>query len=80
MNQTYELYRSSGLMTSLKIKDHAYDIIEMTLAKKLTDDNGKTIVDSKYQMFFTEREFREFLLPFVNDMKARIENANSVQE
>ena len=74
MVQTYELNRN-GLLTSLIVKDHSYDIVELTFTEKLFDEQGKAIIDSKHQMFFTQRELHEFLTPFINDMKVRIENA-----
>jgi hypothetical protein len=79
MIQTYELNRN-GLLTSLIVKDHSYDIVELSFTEKLFDEGGKSIIDSKHQMFFTHQELYEFLTPFINDMKARIENANSVQK
>jgi hypothetical protein len=46
----------------------------------LTDENGKTIIDSGHTSFFDPREFAEFFGPIVNDLKVRIENADSIQE
>jgi hypothetical protein len=81
MDSTYELSRQ-GLTTTLTVKDHDYDVVEFTLRKNLTDDSGKVIVDSKYQMFFSNREFKDFFQPLINDLKVRFENdnANSIQE
>ena len=77
MNSTYELSRN-GLLTTLVIKDHNYDVVEYSITKKLIDENGKVIVDSTNQMFFSNREFEDFFKPIINDLKVRFENANSV--
>jgi hypothetical protein len=79
MDNTYELGRK-GLTTTLTVKDHDYDVVEFTMRKHLTDESGKVIVDSKYQMFFSNREFRDFFQPVINDLKVRFDNANSIQE
>lgn len=72
-DKIYEIYRD-GLLTTIKVKSQPYDLIEFTLAKNLTNENGKTIVDSSYTLFFTQREYKEFLQQFVNDMKAMFDN------
>lgn len=79
MDNTYEICRGGGL-TSFRIKDHAYDTVEFTIKKYLEDDKGKVIIDSGYTVFFSDREFREFFAPIVNDLKVRIENANNASE
>lgn len=79
MDKTYEIGRGGGL-TTFKIKDHAYDTVEFTIAKYLEDEKGKVIIDSGYTVFFSDREFREFFKPIVDDLKVRVENANSVQQ
>jgi hypothetical protein len=73
MDKTYELFKN-GLLTTIKVKDHSYDLVEFTMKKKLTNDDGKVLVDSGYTMFFSNREFKEFWEPIINDMKVRIEN------
>lgn len=73
MDKTYELYKN-GLLTTIRVKDHAYDLVEFTVKKNLCDENGKVIVDSGYTMFFSDREFKEFWKPIIDDMKVRIEN------
>ena len=73
MDKTYELFKN-GLLTTIKVKDHAYDLVEFTMKKKLTNDDGTVIVDSGYTMFFSNREFAEFWKPIIDDMKVRIEN------
>lgn len=79
MDKTYEIGRGGGL-TTVKVKDHAYDTVEFTISKYLVDDKGKEIVNSGYTLFFSDKEFREFFAPIVNDLKVRIENANSIQQ
>ena len=74
LNYEAELFKS-GLLTTVRVMKHEYDNIEVTFARKL-DDNGKPIIDSKFTMFFTEREFREFFLPFIHEMKVRFENVS----
>lgn len=73
MNNTYELSKQ-GLTTTLTVKDHDYDVVEFTFRKKLIDEKGKVLIDSKYEMFFSNREIKDFLEPLVNDMKVRFEN------
>ncbi len=73
MDNIYELSKQ-GLTTTLTVKDHDYDVVEFTLRKNLIDENGKTIVDSKYEMFFSNREFKDFFQPLVNDLKVRFDD------
>lgn len=73
MNNTYELSKQ-GLTTTLTVKDHDYDVVEFTFRKKLVDEKGKVLIDSKYEMFFSNREIKDFLEPLVNDLKVRFEN------
>jgi energy-coupling factor transporter ATP-binding protein EcfA2 len=77
MDNTYELSRN-GLLTTLVIKDHDYDVVEYTITKKLVNVDGKVIVDSTNQMFFSNREFKDFFEPIINDMKVRFDDANNI--
>ena len=77
MHNIYELSRD-GLLTTLVIKDHDYDVVEYSVTKKLVDASGKVIVDSTNQMFFSNREFRDFFEPIINDLKVRFDDANSI--
>jgi hypothetical protein len=79
MDATYELGRAGGL-TTVRIKDHSYDVIEFTISHYLQDEKGKEIVNSGYTAFFTNKEFKEFFTPIVNDMKVRIDNEQSASE
>lgn len=75
LNYEAELYKG-GLMTTVKVMKHEYDNIEVTFKRNLNSETGKPIIDSKFTMFFTEREFKEFFLPLVNEMKVRFENVS----
>lgn len=79
LNYEAEFYRA-GLLKTIKIKEHKYDLVEFTITSKLTDEEtGKIIIDSGHTSFFSHKEFAEFFGPIFNDMKVRLENANSVQ-
>lgn len=68
-----ELFRN-GLMTSVDVVEHDRDVVEVTLRSQLPDDTGDYILDNKYQMFFTNREFEEFFKPFLYNMKERFDH------
>jgi hypothetical protein len=75
LNYESEIYRG-GLLRTIKVKEQKYDLVELTITTKLTDENtGKTISDSGHTWFFDTKEFTEFFIPVINDLKARIENA-----
>ena len=76
MDKTYEIGRGGGL-TTFRVKDHAYDVVEFTIQKYLEDEKGKPIIDSGYTVFFSNKEFKEFFKPIVDDLKVRIENDDS---
>ena len=76
MDKTYEIGRGGGL-TTFRVKDHAYDVVEFTIQKYLEDEKGKPIIDSGYRVFFSNKEFKEFFKPIVDDLKVRIENDDS---
>ena len=77
MDKTYEIGRNGGL-TTIRVKDHAYNVVEFTVKKFLADEReGKPpIVDSGYTVFFTPQEFKDFFEPIINDLKVRFENEN----
>lgn len=81
MDKTYEIGRAGGL-TSIRIKDHSYDLVEFTVKKFLADEReGKPpIVDSGYSIFFSTREFEEFFSMIVNDLKERFDNGNKTSD
>ena len=84
LNKIYEFGRSDGLLKTVIVKEHnkgtSYETIEFTIKNKLTDQNGKVIIDSGHTSFFEPREFRDFFEPIINDLKVRFDNANSIQE
>jgi hypothetical protein len=80
LNYEAEFYRA-GLLKTVKIKEHKYDLVEFTITSKLTDEEtGKVILDSGHTAFFSNKEFKEFFGPIFNEMKVRLENADSVQQ
>lgn len=68
-----EHYRN-GLHTVVKVKAIPYNLVEFSFKRKLTDENGKVIVDNAYTMFFEPEEFKNFFTPLVNELKVRFEN------
>jgi hypothetical protein len=79
LNYEAEFYRA-GLLKTIKVKEHKYDLVEFTITSKLTDEEtGKVIIDSGHTSFFSHREFKDFFGPIFNDMKVRLDNADSVQ-
>lgn len=79
LDTTIELGRD-GLLTTLVVKEHAYDTIEFTVKKFLRGENGKELINSGYTCFFSSREFKDFFQPLVNDLKVRFDHADSIQE
>jgi len=85
MDLEYELYRE-GLTRTITIKDHnsntSYATIEFTVKNKLVDANGKVIIDGGHTCFFDPKEFKEFFVPIINELKARLDNdiPNSIQD
>ena len=81
LNKVYEFGRSDGLLKTVIVKEHnkgtSYETIEFTIKNKLTDQNGKVIIDSGHTSFFEPREFRDFFEPIINDLKVRFENGNA---
>ena len=84
MDLEYELYRE-GLTRTITIKDHnsntSYATIKFTVKNKLVDANGKVIIDGGHTCFFDPKEFKEFFVPIINELKARLDNdiPNSIQ-
>jgi hypothetical protein len=81
MIKQYEFFKN-GLHKTITVKDHDYDIVEFTIIQTSTDETGKVFTHSKYDQYFTNKEFKEFLTPFINDLKERFDNdiPNSIQE
>lgn len=78
MNKEYEFFRE-GLYKTVKIKEHAYDIVEFSITQKVTNESGKVLIDSGHTSFFSTGEFKQFFTPIINDMKVMLENDNSNQ-
>jgi len=82
MDLEYELYRE-GLTRTITIKEHnintSYATVEFTVKNKLVDANGKIIIDGGHTCFFEPREFKEFFQPIINELKVRLDNADSIQ-
>lgn len=76
MDNTYEIGRGGGL-TTIKIKDHPYDVIEFTVIKYFKDERGSELINNGYTTFFSKKEFNEFFTPIVNDLKARLNDADN---
>jgi hypothetical protein len=85
LNYEAEFYRE-GLLKTVIIKERntgtSYATIEFTIKNKLTDVDGKVIIDTGHTSFFSPKEFREFFGPIFNDMKERLDNdiPDSIQE
>jgi hypothetical protein len=80
LNYESEFYRG-GLLKTIKVKEMPYDLVEFTVTTKLTDEEtGKTITDSGHTWFFDTREFKEFFTPIIDELKVRLDNANSIQK
>ena len=78
MDLEYELHRQ-GLTRKVKIKSHAYDLIEFTIRQRLVNEDGKEISNTGQTSFFETKEFVEFFGPIINELKARLDNADSIQ-
>ena len=82
MNLEYEIHRE-GLTRTIKIKEHnvgtSYVTVEFTVKNKLVDQNGKVVIDGGHTCFFDPKEFTEFFTPIINELKARLDNADSIQ-
>jgi hypothetical protein len=85
LNYEAEFYRE-GLLKTVVIKERntgtSYATIEFTIKNKLTDVDGKVIIDNGHTSFFSPKEFREFFGPIFKDMKERLDNdiPDSIQE
>ena len=76
LNYEAEIYRA-GLLRTFRVKEQKYNLIELTVTTKLTDEEtGKVITDSGHTWFFEDKEFKTFFEPIINDLKARLDNAN----
>lgn len=77
LNYEGEIYRG-GLLRTIKVKEVLYNLIEVTVTTKLTDEaTGKVITDSGHTWFFENKEFLEFFTPIINELKGKLENENT---
>lgn len=80
MDRTYELFHN-GLLRTIKFKTRnektSYETIEFSIHQKLTDEDGKVIVDNGQTYFFEPKQFTEFFAPIINDLKVRFEHEQS---
>jgi hypothetical protein len=72
--------KQGDLITILTIRDISYDMVEVTFKRDLKAENGKPIVDNKYTMFYTKKEFEQVFLPLINTLKVRFDNANDATQ
>jgi hypothetical protein len=78
-NREYEYFKN-GLLKTITVEEHAdFDTVEIRFKQKLTEDNGRDIINSDNVWFFTKEEFESFFTPIINDLKAKFENDNSNQ-
>ena len=80
LNFQTELYRD-GLHKTILVKEHSYDIIELTITQKLTDlPSGKVITDNGFTTFYSSKEFKDFFEPLLNELKERFANDKNFQQ
>jgi hypothetical protein len=79
LNYEAEIYRG-GLLRTIKVREMKYDLVEVTFTTKLTDEeSGRVITDSGHTWFMDTKEFKQFFTPIINEMKVRLDNADSIQ-
>lgn len=77
LNFKTEFSRADGLYKSIVVKEHKYDLVEFTVTQKLTDPNtSKVISDTGYKTFYTNKEFKDFFEPLINELKVKFNNDN----
>jgi len=72
-----EIYKS-GMLTTIEVHDHEYDLVEFVIKRNMLAEDGKTLVDTKSSMYFTNREFKDFFSQFTNAMQERFNNGNKL--
>jgi len=72
-----EIYKS-GMLTTIEVHDHEYDLVEFVIKRNMPAEDGKTLVDTKSSMYFTNREFKDFFSQFTNAMQERFNNGNKL--
>jgi hypothetical protein len=68
--------KQGELETTLCVKQHQYNNIEVTFKRDMKTESGRTIVDNRYTMFFTEDEFKQFFKPLIDDLTVRLNDDN----
>jgi len=68
-----EIYKS-GLLTTIEVHDREYDLVEFVIKRNMLAEDGKTLIDTKSSMYFTNREFKDFFSQFTNAMQERFDN------
>ena len=78
--QNFFLYKNTSTIEA-KITFFIHnDVVEFTITKFLADETNKPLVNSGYTTFFSNKEFIEFFTPIVNDLKARLDDANNASK
>lgn len=72
-----EIYKS-GMLTTIEVHDREYDLVEFVIKRNMLAEDGKTLVDTKSSMYFTNREFKDFFSQFTNAMQERFNNGNKL--
>ena len=72
-----EIYKS-GLLTTIEVHDCEYDLVEFVIKRNMLAEDGKTLIDTKSSMYFTNREFKDFFSQFTNAMQERFNNGNKL--
>jgi hypothetical protein len=78
MNIDIEISRPD-LHRSVTVKSIPYDLVEFTIKQKCFGDDGKIITDSGYTTFYSTKEFKDFFQPLINELKARFDETDSIQ-
>jgi hypothetical protein len=72
LNFETELFRG-GLLTTITLKEHDRDVIELTI-RRLLKENEKELVNSKTSMFFSRKQLTNFLMPLMQYLKENLDN------
>jgi hypothetical protein len=64
------------MLTTIEVHDREYDLVEFVIKRNMLAEDGKTLVDTKSSMYFTNREFKDFFSQFTNAMQERFNNGN----
>jgi hypothetical protein len=72
LNFETELFRG-GLLTTITLKEHDRDVIELTIKRLLKEDN-KELVNNHTSMFFSRKQLTNFLMPLINYLKENLDN------